>query len=65
MNDVAMRHSGAPVRAAAGSRRNDEDWAPGPEQILIGKDVLELLSTSMYVDPMTVYRECPKRRRCD
>jgi hypothetical protein len=57
MNEMAMRPSGTPVRAAAGGRQNDEDWAPGPERILIGKDVLELLSTSMYVDPMTVYRE--------
>ena len=29
----------------------------GPDDIVIGKDVLELLSTSMYVDPMTIYRE--------
>jgi molecular chaperone HtpG len=25
--------------------------------VVIGKDILELLSTSMYVDPMTIYRE--------
>src|SRR5258708_25359242 len=35
----------------------EAEWGPGPEGIVIGKDVLELLSTSMYVDPMTVYRE--------
>jgi hypothetical protein len=35
----------------------ESDWKSGPEQIVIGKDVLELVSTSMYVDPMTVYRE--------
>lgn len=42
------------------ARRNvvaDPDWTPGPDNIVIGKDVLELLSTSMYVDPMTIYRE--------
>lgn len=31
--------------------------APQVEQIVIGKDILELVSSSMYVDPMTVYRE--------
>ena len=32
-------------------------WGPATNEIIIGKDVLELLSTSMYVDPMTIYRE--------
>ncbi len=27
------------------------------EDVVIGKDVLELLSSAMYVDPMTIYRE--------
>ncbi|HEX8486761.1 ATP-binding protein [Sphingomonas sp.] len=31
--------------------------APELEKIVIGKDILELVSSSMYVDPMTVYRE--------
>ena len=31
--------------------------AVGASQIVVGKDILELLSTSMYVDPMTIYRE--------
>lgn len=35
----------------------DIEWGPAPEKIIIGKDVLELLSTSMYVDPLTIYRE--------
>ena len=26
-------------------------------EIVIGKDVLELVSSAMYIDPMTVYRE--------
>src|ERR1043166_4378122 len=42
--------TGSPATAAI-------EWDAGPERIVIGKDVLELLSTSMYVDPMTVYRE--------
>jgi hypothetical protein len=33
------------------------EWAPLGDDIVLGKDVLELLSTSMYVDPMTIYRE--------
>lgn len=32
-------------------------WRDGLEEVSIGKDVLELLSSSMYVDPMSVYRE--------
>ena len=27
------------------------------ENIFIGKDILELLSSSMYVNPLTIYRE--------
>lgn len=33
------------------------DWTTSSHEVVIGKDLLELLSTSMYVDPMTVYRE--------
>lgn len=32
-------------------------WHGLTEEIVIGKDILELLSSSMYVDPMTIYRE--------
>src|SRR5260370_9708022 len=35
----------------------DAPWTASEGEILVGKDVLELLSTSMYVDPMTIYRE--------
>ena len=31
--------------------------APVLDEIVVGKDILELVSSSMYVDPMTVYRE--------
>jgi hypothetical protein len=34
-----------------------EDWAPINDAPIIGKDVLELLSTSMYVNVLSVYRE--------
>src|SRR5579859_2977197 len=32
-------------------------WQGLAEEIVIGKDILELLSSSMYVDPMAIYRE--------
>ena len=32
-------------------------WQHLSEDVLIGKDILELVSSSMYVEPMTVYRE--------
>lgn len=32
-------------------------WQQLADEVLIGKDVLELVSSSMYVEPMTVYRE--------
>lgn len=36
---------------------SQRDWQVTSADIVIGKDILELLSTSMYVDPMTIYRE--------
>ncbi len=35
----------------------DTVWHPLTDTIVIGKDILELLSSSMYVDPMSIYRE--------
>jgi molecular chaperone HtpG len=35
----------------------DAPWQNLASDIVIGKDILELLSSSMYVDPMTIYRE--------
>src|SRR5271154_5558028 len=32
-------------------------WTKPSDHIFIGKDILELLSTSMYIDPLTMYRE--------
>ncbi|HVL40005.1 MAG TPA: ATP-binding protein [Fimbriimonadaceae bacterium] len=48
LTSIGMAHrkiSGRPVATLA------------PEAILVGKDVLELLSSAMYVDPLSVYRE--------
>ena len=44
----------AQLKAVSSSENN---WESSNYEVLIGKDILELLSTSMYVDPMTVYRE--------
>ncbi len=38
-------------------RTNETDWIFPSYPIVIGKDVLELLSSAMYLDPMTIYRE--------
>lgn len=32
-------------------------WSRPEHALVVGKDILELLSTSMYVDPMSMYRE--------
>lgn len=36
---------------------NKPATAPATDDIVIGKDILELVSSSMYVDPLTIYRE--------
>ena len=38
-------------------RGQETAWAQRTDQIFVGKDVLELLSSSMYVDPLSMYRE--------
>ena len=43
--------------ADAAPRGNEEIVGLAADKIVIGKDVLELVSSAMYVDPMTVYRE--------
>ena len=43
-------------RAALTAKRSTAKQYEVPE-IIVGKDVLELVSSAMYVDPMTVYRE--------
>lgn len=48
--------SAQPKEILAASKQMQE-WVAPRDPIVIGKDVLELLSSSMYVDPMTIYRE--------
>lgn len=38
-------------------RQKDITWQRHNDSIMVGKDILELLSSSMYIDPMTIYRE--------
>ncbi|MCL2658968.1 MAG: ATP-binding protein [Acidobacteriaceae bacterium] len=35
----------------------DVSWSRPEHPLLVGKDILELLSSSMYIDPMAMYRE--------
>src|SRR5258707_9556439 len=44
----------SPGRIQRGTRA---DWVAVGERPIIGKDVLELLSTSMYVNALSIYRE--------
>jgi molecular chaperone HtpG len=46
-----------PVAGALKRRQQTEEWKPIEGQVVVGKDILELLSSSMYVDPLTIYRE--------
>ncbi|MBS0418672.1 MAG: ATP-binding protein [Proteobacteria bacterium] len=55
MSEQAALRVVNPSRARAGE--TSTDWGPSSAPVVIGKDVLELLSTSMYVDAMTIYRE--------
>lgn len=32
-------------------------WVPRSEAIIVGKDILEVLSSAMYVEPLAIYRE--------
>lgn len=54
---MTTSHTAAPTSAQVPRCHEDPEWIAAPDDIVIGKDVLELLSTSMYVDPMTIYRE--------
>ncbi|KAF0118287.1 MAG: molecular chaperone HtpG [Rhodospirillaceae bacterium] len=36
---------------------NSQSNVSQPAEIVIGKDILELISSAMYVDPLTIYRE--------
>jgi len=45
------------VLTARESATEASEWSAASSEIVVGKDILELLSSSMYVDPMTIYRE--------
>lgn len=36
---------------------HEAPWSSTTADITVGKDILELLSSAMYIDPMTIYRE--------
>lgn len=44
------------VEVKAASRDRDA-WDAGPDEVVLGVDVIELVSSSMYVDPLAAYRE--------
>lgn len=50
--DSATRLNRAAILAAKGAGE-----AEHLEKVVIGRDVLELVSSAMYIDPMTIYRE--------
>jgi len=47
----------ASERQFSGARRTIDVYRLEPNDVVVGKDVLELVSSAMYVDPMTIYRE--------
>lgn len=49
--------SADPKVVTARSKAAAAEWSAARDPIVIGKDVLELLSSSMYIDPMSIYRE--------
>ena len=52
-----MSHTTAELREKLHRRRTQAAEQPASGELLIGKDILELLSSAMYVDPLTIYRE--------
>jgi molecular chaperone HtpG len=43
--------------AAVTALKGRDNWEPGPDEITLGVDIVELVGSSMYVEPLTVYRE--------
>jgi HSP90 family molecular chaperone len=35
----------------------ETSWSYRDESIIVGKDILEVLSSAMYIDPLAIYRE--------
>src|SRR5436189_6130964 len=38
-------------------KKQDSLWATPEDAVVVGKDIMELLTNSMNVDPMSIYRE--------
>jgi molecular chaperone HtpG len=55
--NAEFKAASAALRSVPKNADLGRDWQPTTADVVIGKDVLELLSTSMYVDPMSIYRE--------
>ena len=45
------------VAVLSGIRQIEIPWNPRRGPVTVGKDILELLSSSMYLEPLTIYRE--------
>jgi molecular chaperone HtpG len=43
--------------ALVGLQTPEAPWTYRDETIVVGKDILEVLSSAMYVDPLAIYRE--------
>src|SRR5438270_9135061 len=43
--------------ALVGLHTPEVPWSYRDESIVVGKDILEVLSSAMYVDPLAIYRE--------
>lgn len=54
---MTARRAIARTSNAASAVEPEKPIAPSPSMIVVGKDVLELLSSAMYVDPLSIYRE--------
>lgn len=54
---MTARRAIARTPNAASAVEPEKPIAPSPSMIVVGKDVLELLSSAMYVDPLSIYRE--------
>ena len=52
-----MANGAARAEREREARQSPTARAPAQADIVIGKDVLELLSSAMYIDPLTIYRE--------
>ena len=54
---MSLERSASKAVQARGMLSQQEMQFRAPEEVVIGRDVLELISSAMYVDPMSIYRE--------